>query len=43
MPIDLALFFIYNYYGVNSGDIGPKTAANLCKSKNLHNERGKNQ
>ncbi len=37
MAIDLTLLFIYNYYGENSGDIAPKTAAkNLCKSKNLH-------
>ena len=36
MSIDLGSFFIYNYYGVNSGMIFPKAAATLCKSKNLH-------
>ena len=37
MPIDLTVAFIYNYYGVNSGIIFPKSAVTLCKSKNLHN------
>ena len=40
MPIDLTLLFIYNYYGENSGDIFPKTAAKICAKAKIYIMRG---
>ena len=36
MAIDLTLLFIYNYYGENSGDIFPKTAAKICAKAKIY-------
>ena len=36
MAIDLTLLFIYNYYGENSGDIAPKTAAKICAKAKIY-------
>ena len=33
MAIDLTAVFIYNYYGVNSGRIFPKTAAKFVQKQ----------
>ena len=36
MAIDLTFFFIYNYYGENSGEIFPKTAAKICAKAKIY-------
>ena len=36
MAIDLTLLFIYNYYGENSGEIFPKTAAKICAKAKIY-------
>ena len=40
MPIDLTAFFIYNYYGVNSGDIARRKPPQLCAKAKIYIMRG---
>ena len=36
MAIDLTLFFIYNYYGVNSGEIFSEGYRRICAKAKIY-------